>query len=372
MPVELKEVANRKDLKKFIYLPEKIHREHPTWVPPIYMDEWTYFKPEKNKAFSYCDTTIQLAYRDGEVVGRIMGIINQRYNETRNEKTGRFAYLECWNDQDVAHELLRFVENWAKRKGMTKIVGPYGFSDQDPEGFQIEGFENLATIATYHNFKYMIDLVEKEGYTKDVDYFTYKVDIPDVIPEFYHKIFKRITRSGEFKLLEFTKTKQVKPYIRPVFRLMNECYSHIYGFAPLTDQEMDDLAKRYLPILDPRFVKAVIREGEIISFIVGIPNMSEGIKKAKGHILPFGIFQILRAAKKTKQLDLLLGAVKDEYRGRGLDVMMGFKTLESAKQAGFEFLDSHHELESNTKIRAEMERMGGKVYKKFRVFQKQL
>jgi predicted GNAT family acetyltransferase len=124
--------------------------------------------------------------------------------------------------------------------------------------------------------------------------------------------------------------------------------------------------------LDPRFVKAVIREGEIISFIVGIPNMSEGIKKAKGHILPFGIFQILRAAKKTKQLDLLLGAVKDEYRGRGLDVMMGFKTLESAKQAGFEFLDSHHELESNTKMRAEMERMGGKVYKKFRVFQKQL
>ena len=110
---------------------------------------------------------------------------------------------------------------------------------------------------------------------------------------------------------------------------------------------MDDLAKRYLPILDPRFVKAVIRQGEIISFIIGIPNMSEGIKKAKGKILPFGIIHILRSAKKTKQLDLLLGAIKEEFRGRGLDVMMGSKTLESAKKAGFEFLDSHHELETN-------------------------
>ena len=116
MPVELKEVTNRKEMKKFIYLPEKIHKDHPTWVHPIYMDEWTYFNPDKNKAFSYCDTTLQLAYRDGKVVGRIMGIINRRYNETRNEKTGRFAYLECWEDQEVTHALISFVEKWAKER----------------------------------------------------------------------------------------------------------------------------------------------------------------------------------------------------------------------------------------------------------------
>ncbi len=372
MSLYVKEIDGRRELKKFIYLPEKIHRNHSTWVPPIYMDEWSYFNPKKNKAFSYCDTTMVLAYKDKEVVGRIMGIINRRYNEFRKENSGRFAYLECWNDQEVAHTLLSYVEEWARKKGMTKIVGPYGFSDQDPEGFLVEGFEYQATIATYHNYEYIIDLLKKEGYKKDVDYVVYKVDIPKEIPEFYKKIFDRITRKGDFKLLEFTKRKQLKKYIIPIFNLMNECYSELYGFAPLDDQEMNDLAKRYLPIVDPRFIKVVMHKDEVVAFIIGIPNMCEGIKKAGGHLLPFGIFYILRAAKKTKQLDLLLGAIKEKYRGLGLDVMMGFKTLESASKAGFEYIDSHHELETNKKMRAEMERMGGKVYKRFRVFKKNL
>ncbi|MFH1941584.1 MAG: hypothetical protein ABIL68_05725, partial [bacterium] len=366
------EVTDRKELKKFIYLPAGIHRDHATWIPPIYMDEWKYFSKKKNRAFSYCDATMVLAYRDGEAVGRVMGVINRRYNETRKEKSGRFAYLECWNDSEVAHALLTYVEGWASEKGMIKIVGPYGFSDQDPEGFLIEGFQYLATIATYHNFEFMLDLLKNEGYTKDVDYYVYKVDVPEVIPEFYRKIYTRITRKGEFQINEFTKRNQLKQYIRPIFELMNECYSDIYGFAPLDDQEMEDLAKRYLPIIDPRFVKGVTRDGEVVAFIIGIPNLSEGIQKARGHLLPFGFIHVLRSAKKTKQLDLLLGAIKEEYRGRGLDVMLGMKMLESTMKAGFEFYDTHHELETNTLVRAEMERMGGKVYKRYRVFQKAL
>lgn len=372
MSVKIKLVENRRELRKFIYLPEKIHCNHAKWVPPIYMDEWKYFNRKKNKAFSYCDATLVLAYRNGEVVGRNTGIINHRYNDSHQEKIGRFAYLECWEDQEVAHVLLEYVENWAKQRGMNKIVGPLGFSDQDPEGYLIEGFEHRATLATYYNFEYMIDLLKNEGYLKEVDYVVYKVDVPEEIPEFYYKIYQRIIKNKELKLVEFTKRKQLKRYIRPIFRLMNECFSDLYGFIPLSSQEIDELAKRYLPVVDPHFVKIVTKNDEVIAFIIGIPNMSEGIQKARGHILPFGIFKILRAARETKQLDLLLGAIKEEYRGRGLDVMMGLKTLESARKAGFEFLDSHHELETNTKMRAEMERMGGQIYKRFRIFQKPL
>ena len=155
---------------------------------------------------------------------------------------------------------------------------------------------------------------------------------------------------------------------------MNECYigSNIYGYTPLDKQEMMDLAKRYLPVLDPRFVKVVTNEGNIVAFIVGIPDMTAGIKKAKGRLLPFGFMKILRAAKKSKQLDLLLGAVKEPYRGRGLDVLMGVGMIMSAQEAGFEVMDTHHELESNVKVRREMEKMGGKLYKKYRVYQKRL
>jgi len=155
---------------------------------------------------------------------------------------------------------------------------------------------------------------------------------------------------------------------------MNECYmqNNIYGYAPLDEKEMDDLAKKYMPVVDPRFIKIVRKDGEAVAFVIGMPDMTAGIRKARGRLFPFGILHILRAAKKTKQLDLMLGAVKDKYRGMGLDAMMGVKMLGSAMKAGFEFMDTHHEMETNVKVRAEMERAGGKIYKKYRVFQKAL
>jgi len=374
MDIEIREIKTRKDLKTFIYLPEKIHANHPNWVHPIYMDEWKYFNAKKNEAFSYCDTIILLAFRGEEAVGRIMGIINSRYNEHKNEKTVRFGYLETGEDEEVIRALLNHVEDWARNKGMTKIVGPYGFSDQDPEGFLIEGFENRATIATYYNFEWMPSLVEKQGYTKDVDYFVYKLDVPKELPEIYKRIYERAKKRGNFELLEFKKKKNIKPWIVPILSLMNECYlaGNIYGYTPLSEKEMKNLAARYLPVLDPRFVKAVLIEGEVASFIVGMPDMTEGIQKARGRLLPFGFLKVLRAAKKTKQLDLLLGAIKDKYRGRGLDAIMGIKMFISAQEAGMEIMDTHHEMEENVRVRAEMERMGGKLYKKFRVYKKQL
>jgi hypothetical protein len=266
------------------------------------------------------------------------------------------------------------VEKWAREKGMAKMIGPYGFTDQDPEGFLIEGFEHHATIATYHNFDWMPRMIEKMGYVKDVDYIVYKLDVPKELPEFYKKILERVKRKGTFQLIELRKKRQIKPWIIPVLNLMNECYigSNIYGYTPLDKREMMDLAKRYLPVLDPRFVKVVTKDEETVAFIVGIPDMTEGIKKARGRLLPFGFLKILRAAKKTKQLDLLLGAIMETYRGRGVDVLLGVGMIMSAQEAGFEMMDTHHELESNVKVRAEMERMGGKLYKKYRVYQKML
>ncbi len=374
MAIETREVRGKKDLKTFIYLPEKIHAAHPNWVHPIYMDEWKYFNPKKNRAFSYCETIMLLAFRGKEAVGRIMGIINHRYNDYKKLKTARFGYLETREDEEVIRTLLGRIENWAREKGMTRVVGPYGFSDQDPEGFLIEGFEHRATIATYYNFEWMPRIVEKLGYTKDVDYYVYKLDVPKEIPEFYKRIYERAQRRGNFEVVEFKKRKELKPEVKAVLSLMNECYmdSNIYGYAPLDEEEMEELAKRYMPVLDPRFVKVVKKDGEVVAFIVGMPDLTEGIQKARGRLFPFGFLKILRAAKKTKQLDLLLGAIKEKYRGMGLDVMMGVKTLLSASKAGMDVMDTHHELEENVKVRAEMERMGGKLYKRYRVFKKEL
>jgi GNAT superfamily N-acetyltransferase len=374
MKVTVKEVQDRRDRKTFIYLPEKIHAGHSGWVPPIYMDECSYFNPRKNRAFSYSDTIILLAFRGEKPAGRIMGVINHRYNEFSGDKAARFGYLETWQDEDVIRTLLNRVEEWARERGIKRIIGPYGFTDQDPEGFLIEGFDSPVTIPGYYNFEWMPEMVEKMGYTKDIDYVVYKIAVPEELPEFYVKIFERAKRKGHFEVVEFTKRKQLKPWIIPVLQLMNECYSgsRIYGYAPLEEDEMISLAKRYLPLLNPRFVKAVKHEDELAAFIVGMPNLADGIRKARGRLLPFGLWKIFREAKKTKQLDLLLGAIKESYRGRGLDVLMGVAMLKSAREAGMKVLDTHHEMETNLKVRAEMERMGGEIHKRFRVYQKML
>jgi len=374
MSIEIREVRSGADLKTFIYLPEKLNAGRPGWVHPIYMDDKKYFTPRKNKAFTYCDVVLTLARRDGRVVGRIMGIINRRFNAHRKEDMARFAYLEAVEDRDVFRALVRAVEDWARAKGATRIIGPYGFSDQDPEGWLIEGFENRATIATYYNFEWMPGYIEEMGYGKDIDYYVYKIPVPKELPEFYVKIHDRIRRKGSYTLVEFTKRKDLKPWIVPIFTLMNETYvnSNIYGYAPLDEKEMNDLAKRYLPIVDPRFVKIIKKGDEVVAFIIAMPDMTAGIRKARGRLIPFGFVHVLRAAKSTKQLDLLLGAVKEGYRGLGLDVLMGVAELRSASAAKMEFLDTHHEMESNVMVRGEMEKMGGILYKKYRVWTKPL
>lgn len=372
MSVTIQDVSTRSQLRTFIHLPARIHRDHPGWVPPLYSEDWKFFNPKRNKAFALSDTVLALGYRGTEPAGRIMGIINHRANSYAEERNGRFCFLECNDDREVAHALLSYIETWARDRGMRKCIGPMGFTDQDPEGFLIEGFEHESSLSTYWNSEHIPRLLEEEDYTKEVDYVVYRVDLPDEIPEFYTRILKRIERNRDYTPIEFTKKKELKPYIRPIFQLMNDTFKDNYGYVPLEEEEMDELGKKYLPVVDPRFVKIVVKNQDTVAFIIGIPNMAPGIRAAKGRLFPFGFLKILAAARRTKQLDLYLGGIKEECRGKGLDVILGFKMISSAIEAGFEFLDSHHELESNLRMRAEMERMGGKIYKRFRIYQKSL
>jgi GNAT superfamily N-acetyltransferase len=172
-------------------------------------------------------------------------------------------------------------------------------------------------------------------------------------------------------LKEFSSRRELKKFVRPILTLVNETFTDIYGFTAFTPEEMDDFANRYLPILDPRFIKVILNEkGETIAFVIAMPDISQGIKKAKGYIYPIGFIPILRSGKKTKQLNLLLGAIRPDYQKKGLDTIMGSAMLDAARKAGLEYMDSHLEMETNTKVRAEMEYMGGEVYKRYRVFQR--
>jgi len=368
----IKEVLTRKDRHDFIYLPDKVHKNEPEWLPPIYMDERELYNKKKNKSYQYADALLLLAYRDKKPVGRIMGIINNRYNAINNEQHGRFCFMECYNDKEVFHALLTRVEEWAKQKGMTRIIGPLGFSDKDPQGFQIEGFEYPQIMTAATNSPYMPELIVAEGYEKKVDLVNYLAKMPDEFPLIYEKVLSRVANNKEYKIIEFLSKKELKPYIIPVLELMNKTFAEIYGFVPLNDKEKKEFAARYLPILDPKFIKVVEVDRELIGFAIGMPDVSPGIKAANGKLLPFGIFKILRESKRSKKLLMMLGGVLKEYRGKGIDVIMGVKILQSGIEHKMDKIDSHLVLENNTKMRGEYERVGGTVIKKFRIYQKEL
>lgn len=373
MNLNLKIVDSKSLLKEFIFLPEKIYKDGSRWVPPMYADEWSFHDPKQNKALQYSDVIRLLAYEDNKAVGRIMGIINHTYNQDHNEKTARFFALDCINDQAVVHALTEHIERWSKEKGMTKLIGPYGFSDKDPQGLQIEGLELLPVLATPTNPVYLQKLVENEGYTKELDCVSYQMPIPEKLSPIYQKVFERVKSNENIRLLEFTSKRQLKPYIIPVFRLVNETYAPLFGFVPMTEDEIEKFAGQYLPVLEPELVKVVVNAAnEVIAFVVSMPDMSVGIQKAKGRLFPFGFIHVFQSMKKTKQLNLLLGAIKSQYRGKGINVLMGKSLMDCANKRGLTTMDSHLILENNLVMRAECEKLGGVIRKRYRVYQKLL
>jgi len=374
MSIEIREVSGRHELKKFIFLPAKIHKDHKNWVPPVYMDERVFFNPSKNDSFSHSDTILFLAWVDGEPVGRVMGIINHHYNQRTGENDARFCFLECYDDFEIANELVKSVENWAREKKCNNLVGPLGFSDKDPQGLLVEGYDKPVVIASNCNFPFQVGFVEKMGYGKKTDLVVYQLMVPETIPEYYIKISERAIRNNPgLKVIEPKSKKELKSMVRPVFELVNETFKDIYGFSEMTVKEMDEFADRYIMVMDSRFIKVIKNEqGKLVAFVLAMPDISEGVKKSKGFVFPFGFIPILLSQKRTSQLNLLLGGISKEYRNSGLDTIMGVLMLRDASKAGFKYIDSHLELETNTKVRAEMEKMGGKVYKRFRIFTKEL
>jgi hypothetical protein len=373
MSLTLKIVDSKSLLKEFIFLPEKIYKNDSRWVPPMYTDEWSFHDPAQNKALQYSDVIRVLACEGNKAVGRIMGIINHTYNQARNEKTARFFALDCIHDQAVVHALIEHLERWSGENGMTKLIGPYGFSDKDPQGLQIEGLELLPVLATPTNPVYLQKLVENEGYTKELDCVSYQMPIPEKLSPAHQKVFNRISANANIRLLEFTSKRQLKPYILPVFRLVNETYAPLFGFVPMTEAEMKKFAGQYLPVLEPELVKVVVTAAnEVIAFVVSMPDMSAGIQKAKGRLFPFGFIHVLRSMRKTKQLNLLLGAIKSPYRGKGINVLMGKSLMDCAHKRGLTIMDSHLILENNLVMRAECEKLGGVIRKRYRVYQKLL
>ena len=375
MGITIKKVETSKELKQFIRFNYEMYKDNPYSVPDLYDDMLNTFSRDKNAAFEFCEADYFMAYKDGKPVGRVAAIMNNRANETWNKKEVRFGWIDFIDDAEVSDALLKTVEAWGKERGATEIVGPLGFTDFDAEGMLVEGFDQLSTMATIYNHPYYPEHMVKHGYEKDADWVEFKIYIPDAIPDKHKRISEIIMRKYGLKIVKCT-SKDIKKYGQAIFDLMNEAYSQLYGYSALSPKQIKQYIKMFLPILDLRMVTLVVdSEDQVIAAGISMPSLSEALQKAKGRLLPFGWYHLLKVIflkKYPKVLDLLLVAVKPEYQNKGVNALLFYDLIPVYQNIGFEYAESNPELELNGKVQAQWEYFKTEQHKRRRCFKKNI
>lgn len=374
MAIIIKKVSSKKELKTFIRFNYELYKGNPYSVPDLYDDMLNTFSSKKNAAFEFCEAEYFLAYKDNKVVGRVAAIINNRANQTWDKKEVRFGWIDFIDDEEVSSALLKAVEDWGKQKGMDTITGPLGFTDMDAEGMLIEGFDQLGTMATIYNYPYYPQHMEKLGFEKDADWVEFKLMVPDKLPEKFVRISEIILQKYKLKIKKLTRKEiKEKHYGQKIFDLINEAYAPLYGFSKMAQGQIDQYVNTYLPLLDLRMVSIVETEdGELVAAGISMASLSKALQKAKGRMLPFGWFYLLKALfiKRPKVLDLLLVGVKPEYQSKGVNALLFYDLVPTFKKMGFVYGESNPELEENKKVQAQWSAFESVQHKRRRAFKK--
>ena len=374
MGIIIKKVSSKQELKTFIRFNYELYKNNPYSVPDLYDDMLNTFSQKKNAAFEFCEADYFLAYKDGKVAGRVAAIINHRANETWNKKEVRFGWIDFIDDMEVSSALLKQVEEWGKERGMEAMVGPLGFTDLDAEGMLIEGYDQLSTMSTIYNYPYYPVHMEKLGFEKEADWVEFKLMVPDKLPDKFVRISEIILQKYNLKIKKL-KRKEIKEknYGQKIFDLINEAYAPLYGFSKMTQGQINQYIKMYLPLIDLRMVSLVENEqGELVAVGISMPSLSKALQKAKGRMLPFGWYHLLKALfiKKPKILDLLLVGVKPEYQSKGVNALLFYDLVPIYQQMGFEYGESNPDLEVNKKVKAQWSAFETVQHKRRRAFRK--
>ena len=375
MAIEIRKIDTKCGLKKFVKWGIDLYKGNECFVPPLVMDDVNTLDPKNNPAFDFCESIYFMAYDDGKPVGRIAGIINNVVNEKTGKKTLRFGWVDFIDDPRVSEALFRAVEVWGHSKGMEEIVGPLGFSDMDPEGMLVEGFDQEGTMATIYNYPYYPKHLEAMGFEKEADWVEFRMTVPDGIPERYQRISDIIKRKYELSTPKYTSAKKlVKDYGQEIFQLINEAYSELYGYSPLTPRQINRYISMYIPVLRLDNISLIVdKDKKLIGVGIAMPSMSKALIKCRGRMFPFGWIHLLKALRgQNDVVDLLLVAVKPEYQSKGVNSLLFTDLIPCFIKNGYKFAESNPELELNQKVQSQWGYFETRQHKRRRAFRKSL
>ncbi len=358
MAIEIREVTTKKELKQFIQFGIDLFKGNPYYCPPLVFDEINTFDTTKNPAHEICDHIIYMAYQDGKIVGRIVGIINHKANEKWENKRLRFGWFDFMDDLAVSKALLEAVQAWGKAHGMTEMNGPVGFTDFDHQGLLIEGFEYSSPMASLYNYPYYEKHFEAFGLQKEIDWIEYRLTMPDEVPPRMKRLAGVVMEKSKLTIHKIRSIKELKKYYpnNEYLDVIDQAYQKLYNYQPLTEKQKTYYSNMYFPLLNFDFITIVINElKEIVGVGLGMPDISDALRKAKGRLFPFGWYHILKALKAKKNMmyfDMLIIAVRPDYQNKGVNALFFYDTAQSFVKYGVKYAETTSILETNNKSQA--------------------
>jgi hypothetical protein len=354
MPIEMTEVAGRKQLKRFILFQHELYGDDPLFVPELISDELDTLDPTRNPVFEVADVRLLMARRDGRPVGRVCGIIHHLEAEKLGHKRGRFGWFESVDDPAVTRALLEALESWFRAEGCTEMAGPMGFTDLDLEGLLIDGFDTQRTIAGSYHKPYYQALLEGYGLTKEVDYQEFRIAIPPEDHPVIQTLRKKAARDQEkhgLRPLRLPKRKQLLAYAPQFWEVLEKAFANLYAVTPLTEKQIDYYTKKYFGYIDPDFVQFVVDgDDRMAGFYLGIPSLSDAFRKARGRLFPTGFWHVLRAFKTADTVDFLLAGVDPAWNPSAVLPTLAVEMHRALVQRNIPFAETNHELETNTTV----------------------
>jgi hypothetical protein len=378
MSIEIIPVTTDQERKAFTNLPWKIYKDDPLWVAPLLGDEKKQFTPGKHPFWDHAECQLFLALKDGEPVGRISAQVDQNHIEFHEEKTGFFGFFECIENQEVATQLLDTATAWVKERAMDQIQGPFSFNTNGISGLLIEPFDTSPRMLMPYNPPYYADFIEAAGYGKVKDLLALDVQCGEPLIAHTEKLvntMERIGKRAEAKgyTIREVNMKDFKGELEKLFEIYNEAWEKNWGFVPMTRDEFFNEAEMLKQVVVPELAVIVEHGDEPVGFGLALPDFYQAIKPIKGKLFPFGFIKVLSGLKKIDTLRLITLGFKRTVRKRGVDALMYSRLMQNSfKLPRFKVVECSWILEDNDLMISIVERIGGKVVKKYRVYEKSL
>lgn len=380
--IAVSQVSTKKEMRAFVRFNYELYKDCEQAVPDLLEDTMEVLDAKENPAFRFCDVAFFLARRDGRIVGRVAAIINNRANQRWSCQEVRFGWIDFVDDIEVSRALLDAVSAWGSQHGMKRMVGPLGFTDLDPEGMLTEGFDQLSTAHTIYNYPYYPEHMQRLGLTKETGWEERKVFIPKEGHEAnkakYFRVAQMVQQRYGFHVRHFSSKAEIRRggYVEKMLGVINVAYADLYGYSKLDDEQIAWYAKKFLPMLDLKFLSVVENaEGKVIGVGVCLTSLSRAIQKAKGKLWPFGWWHIVRELwlkRKHQVLDMLLVGVLPEYQDKGANALFFADMIPNGIACGYEWAESHPQLEDNTASQQQWKNLECIVHKRRAVFGKDL